>query len=96
MFYSSMTNKSNKHTMTIQRQMALFFRIFRYQTTLNLKVTKPNQMKLGSRSQRVLGPKYWNNLPAHIKTQKILFACKQMIKAWNCISCKCNICNSVK
>ena len=67
-----------------------FSRNVRYQTALDLKVAKPDQMKFGSTNQRVLGPKIWTSLPPPIKNAENLFACKRMIKAWNCISCKCN------
>ena len=34
-----------------------FSRNIRYQTALDLKVAKPDQIKFGSTNQRVLGPK---------------------------------------
>ena len=38
------------------------------QNALNLNVTRPNQVKYGDRSLRVLSPKIWNNLPSHINS----------------------------
>ena len=38
------------------------------QNALNLNVTRPNQVKYGDRSLRVLSPKIWNNLSSHIKS----------------------------
>ena len=40
----------------------------RKQNILNLKVIRPSQVRYGERSLRVLGPKIWNNLPAHVKS----------------------------
>ena len=40
----------------------------RKQNILNLKVTRPSQVRYGERSLRVLGPKIWNNPPAHVKS----------------------------
>ena len=67
----------------------------RKQNVLNLKVTEPNQVKYGARSLRVLGPKIWNNLPAHVKSAPNLLSFKRLIKSWDGISCKCTLCKKL-
>ena len=63
----------------------------RKQNALNLNVAGPNQVRYGERSLRVVGPKIWNNLPAHIKSALNLLSFKHLIKSWDGISCKYNI-----
>ena len=48
-------------------------KLARKQNVLNLNVTRPNQVRFGERSLRVLGPKIWNNLPAHV-SQPLIFS----------------------
>ena len=49
----------------------------RKENLLNLKVTRPNQVRYGERSLRVLGPKIWNNLSAHVKSAPNLLSFKR-------------------
>ena len=70
-------------------------RIQRSQQILNLKVQRANQVKFGERSLRVLGPKIWNSLPPHIKSAQNLSVFKHLIKSWDGVSCKCNLCRSI-
>ena len=58
-----------------------FSRNVHYQTALNLKVAKPDQMKFRSTSQTVSGPKIWNSLPPPIKNAENRFACKRISPA---------------
>ena len=67
-------------------------RAIRSQQYLNLKVVGANQVKFGEKSLRVLGPKIWNRLPLHIKNSENLSAFKRLIKTWDGVSCKCNLC----
>ena len=68
----------------------------RKQDVLNLNVTMPNQVRYGERSLTVLGPKIWNNLTAHIKSALDLLFFKHLIKSWDGVSCKCNLCKKCK
>ena len=88
--YKDLLDIANKHTIAIQRLRALFLEKCAIKHLLNQ--TKWN-LEVGS--QRLLGPNIWNSLPPPIKNAENLFACKQIIKAWNCISFKCNICKYV-
>ena len=68
----------------------------RKQNLLNLKVTRPNQVRYGERSLRILGPKIWNNLPAaHVKSAPNFLSFKRLIKSWDGISCKCALCKKL-
>ena len=67
----------------------------RKENILNLKVTRPNQVRYGERSFRVLGPKIWNNLSAHVKSALNLLSFKRLIKSWDGISCKCTLCKKL-
>ena len=59
---------------------------------LNLDVPTINQVSFGDKSLRYYGPKIWNSLPFHIKSSENLEACKNIIKNWNDVSCKCKVC----
>ena len=65
------------------------------QQYLNLKVVRASQVKFGQKSVRVLGPKIWNRLPPHIKNAENLSAFKRLIKTWNDILCKWNLCRKI-
>ena len=65
------------------------------QQYLNLKAVRANQVKCGEKSLRVLGPKIWNILPPHIKNAENLSAFKRLIKTWDGVSCKCNLCKKI-
>ena len=67
----------------------------RKQNVLNLNVTRPNQVRYDERSLRVLGPKIWNNLPAHVKSAPNLLSFKRLIKSWDGMSCKCTLCKKL-
>ena len=64
----------------------------RSQQNLNLKVVRANQVKLGEKSLRVLGPNIWDRLPPHIKNGENPSAFKRLIKRWDDVSCKCDLC----
>ena len=70
-------------------------KLARKQNVLNLNVTRPNQVRFGERSLRVLGPKIWNNLPAHVKSASNLLSFKRFIKSCDGISCKRNLCKKL-
>ena len=59
---------------------------------LNLDVPTINQVSFGDKSLRYYGPEIWNSLPFHIKSSENLEAFKNIIKNWNGVSCKCNVC----
>ena len=59
---------------------------------LNLDVPTINQVIFGDKSLRYCGPTIWNSLPFHIKSSEDLEAFKNIIKNWNGVSCKCNVC----
>ena len=67
----------------------------RSQQNLNLKVVRANQSKSGEKSLRVLRPKIWDRLPPHVKNAESLFAFKRLIKTWDDVSCKCNLCREI-
>ena len=67
----------------------------RNQHSLNLKVTRPSQVRYGERSLRVLGPKIWNNLPAHVKSATNLLSFKRLMQSWDGVSCKCTLCKKL-
>ena len=46
----------------------------------------------GESSLRVLGPKVWNSLPQHFKSEDNLATFKQLIKAWGGYHCRCKMC----
>ena len=46
----------------------------------------------GESSLRVLGPKVWNSLPQHFKSEDNLETFKKLIKAWGGYHCKCKMC----
>ena len=52
----------------------------RNQQSLNSNVAKLNQVKLGKRIFRVLGPKICNDLPPHVKKAENLSVFKRLIK----------------
>ena len=71
-------------------------RTLRDQHRLNLKVHNPNQTTFGTtRSMRSLGPKVWNLLPVHLKSAENLETFRRLIKNWDGVSCKCNICRTI-
>ena len=70
-------------------------RSLREQYTLNLKVHRHNQVNFGERSLKTLGPKVWNSLPYHIKASENLITFKKLIKEWDGITCKCNLCKNI-
>ena len=55
-------------------------RAVRNQYKLNLKVPIVNQVALGAKSIRYLGPKIWNSLPFHINSSESLTTFKRIIK----------------
>ena len=65
------------------------------QQYLNLKVVRANQMKFDEKSLRALGPQLWNRLPPHIKNAGNLSAFKRLIKTWDGLLCKCNLCRKI-
>ena len=65
------------------------------QQNLNLRVVRANQVKLHKKSLRFLGPKIWNRLQTHIKNSENLSAFKQLIKIWDGVLCKCNLCGKI-
>ena len=67
----------------------------RSQQYLNLKVVRANQVRFGEKSLTVLRPKIWNRLPPHIKNTANLSAFKRLIKTWDDVSCKCNLCRKI-
>ena len=67
----------------------------RKQNVLNLNVTRPNQVRYGERSLRVLSPKIWNNLPANVKSAPNLLSFKRLIKSWDGVSCRCTLCKKL-
>ena len=67
-------------------------RTVRNQYKLNLEVPIINQVTFGAKSIRYLGPKIWNSLPFHIKSNESLTTFKRSIKNWDTVSCKCPIC----
>ena len=75
--------------------MFLYYRFqkkpVRKQHVLNLNITKPNQLRYGKKSLRVLSPKIWNNLPSYLKSAPNLLSFKHLIKSRDDISYKCNL-----
>lgn len=69
-------------------------RSVRKQQELNMKVNNPNQVLFGERSLKTLGPKIWNALPHHIKSAENFLIFKRLIKTWDGVACKCNLCRS--
>ena len=67
-------------------------RVVRSNYKLNLNVPTINQVSFGDKSLRYFGPKMWNSLPFHIKSYENLEAFGNIIKNWNCVSCKCKVC----
>ena len=72
-----------------------FDRPIHSQQYLNLRVVRANQVTFAKKSLRVLGPKIWNRLPPHIKNAENLSTFKWLIKTWDGISCKCNLCRKI-
>ena len=52
-------------------------------------------IRCGEKSLRIFNPKIWNNLPFHLKSAPNLLSFKHLVKSWNGISCKCNLCESL-
>ena len=67
----------------------------RKQNVLNLNVTRRSQVRYRERSFRVLGPNIYNNLPVHVKSTPDLLSFKRLIKSWDAVSCKCNLCKKL-
>ena len=67
----------------------------RSQQNLNLKVLRANKVKFGEKRLIVLGPRIRNRLSPHIKNAENLSAFKRLIKPWDCVSCKCNLCRKI-
>ena len=65
------------------------------QQNLNLKVVKANQVKIGEKSLKVLGPKIWNRLSPHIKNTENLLAFKRLRTTKEGVLCKCNLCKKI-
>ena len=86
-------NNLNPSYMTNMFQLNESFRPVRDQHKFNLVVHRPNKVRFGSNSLRSLGPMIWNSLPLHIKGAKNLLVFKNLIKVWDGISCKCNVCS---
>ena len=64
----------------------------RNQRKINVDLPNINQVFLGAKSIRYLGPKIWNSLPVHMKSTEILTIFKRIIKHWDTVLCKCSIC----
>ena len=58
-------------------------------------MVRGNQVKFSEKILRVLGPKIWNRLPPHVKYAENLPAFKRLIKTWDGVSCKCNLCRKI-
>ena len=58
---------------------------------LNLNIERKRQVTFGTKSLESLGPKFWNNLPNHIKPTENLNVFKKLLKKWNGSSCNCNV-----
>ena len=71
----------------------------------NLNHFRPNQVTLGSKSLKAIGPQIWNCLPNkatgpqiwnclpnELKSADNLNSFKRMITRWDGPSCKCNVC----
>ena len=67
----------------------------RSQQYLNLKVVRANQVKFGEKSLRFLESNIWNKLQPHVKNAENLSAFKQLIKTWNSVSCRWNLCRNI-
>ena len=59
---------------------------------LNLDIPSYNQVTFDRKALTFFGPKTWNSLPYHIKSDKDLASFKTMIKFWNRETCSCRIC----
>ena len=57
---------------------------------LNLDVPTINEVSFGGKSLRYYGPKIWNLLSFHIKSENM--EAFTNIKNWNGVSCKCKVC----
>ena len=69
-------------------------RTIRSQYRLKLDIPKVNQVSFGNKSIRYFGPKIWNSLPPHIKSNENLETFKTVIKNWDGITCNCRVCKS--
>ena len=67
-------------------------RAIRNQYKPNLEVPIINQVNLGAKSIRYLGPEIWNALPFHIKSSESLTTFKRVIKNLDTVSCKFPFC----
>ena len=61
----------------------------------NLSFPKKRSHMFGTNSLTALGPKIWNNLPAHMKASENLEIFKKMMKKWNGINCCCEVCKKI-
>ena len=66
-------------------------RAVRNQYKLNLEVPIINQVIFGAKRIRYLGPKIWNSIPFHIKSNESLPTFKRIIKNCDVVSCQCSI-----
>ena len=60
---------------------------------LNLHLLRVNQTTYGLNSFRYAEVKLWNSLPEDIKSSENLTTFKQLVKTWNGITSRCNLCN---
>ena len=64
----------------------------RSQNLNNLSVPKRRSHRFGTKCLTSLGPKIWNNLPAHMKASENLSTFTKMLKKWNGDKCCCDVC----
>ena len=101
--FSQFLDKARKSTITVVRLLCLLllFQIIRFKETstktkrFNLKIIRPNHVRYGERSLRVLGQKIWNNLPAHVNLASNRLSFKRLIKSWDGLSCKFTLCKKL-
>ena len=84
-------NRLNPAFMTDLFKLSDSKKSVRKQNVLNLNVTRPSQVRYGQRCLRA-GLKIWNNLPCHVKSTPNLLSFKRLIKSWDGVSCKYNLC----
>ena len=60
----------------------------------NIIVKAHNSATYGDKSLTTLGPKIWNSLPEHIKSENSYLKFKEYIETWFGPNCRCNICNN--
>ena len=67
-------------------------RVTRDRYTLNVNISRRNQVTFGIKSLKLYEQKIWNALPVNIKTAENLNAFKDLIKKWHGVSCNCIVC----